>query len=127
MGRCRLPTVWASIPVLAIAVSWLGQRSRAAGALLLGLLVAFYGAETLVVAHDFAAATGRYTAGPIEKLAAHLEKAGIRFGYAPYSEAAVTTYFTEERVILADHEERYYPHDQGELRDPAVILTAAHA
>jgi hypothetical protein len=127
IGRYLLPIVSASIPLLAIAVSWLGQRSRAAGALLLALLVAFYGAETLGVARDFAAATGRYTAGPIEKLAAHLEKAGIRFGYAPYSEAAVTTYFTEERVVLADHEERYYPLDEVELRDPALILTADDA
>jgi len=122
VGRYLLPIATASIPLLAIAVSLVMARSRIAGALLLALLVVFYGAATAGIARDFAAATGRYTAGPIEKLAAHLERAGIRCGYAPYSEAAVTTYFMHERAILADYEERYYPRDEIDLRDPALIL-----
>jgi 4-amino-4-deoxy-L-arabinose transferase-like glycosyltransferase len=127
IGRYLLPIASAAIPLVAIAVSSASARSRTAGAALLGALVLFYGALTVRLQHDFRTTTGRYTAGPIERLAAYLEKAGIRFGYAPYSEAAVTTYFTGERTVLADYEERYYPRDEMTPHDPALILVDGDA
>jgi len=127
IGRYLLPIASASIPLLALGVSWTLARSRAAGVTLLALLVLFYGALTVKLARDFRTTPGRYTAGSIETLAAYLERAGIRFGYAPYSDAAVTTYFSEERVVLADYEERYFPREEMNPHDAALVLVDGDA
>jgi F5/8 type C domain-containing protein len=122
IGRYLLPIASSSIPLAAIGLAWLLERRPIAGVGLLVALLAFYAAQSLKLRRDFAAAAGRYTAGPIETLAGHLLRSGIRFAYADYSDAAVTTYFTEERVILADYEKRYYPLAEVDFRDPAIVL-----
>jgi 4-amino-4-deoxy-L-arabinose transferase-like glycosyltransferase len=127
IGRYLLPVASASIPLIALGVSWLAERRPIVGSLVGALLTLFYGAEAVRVAHDFRTMRGRYTAGPIESLAAHLEDRGIRFGYADYSEAAITTYFTQERVILSDYQERYFPLSEVAFRDPALVLTDGDA
>jgi 4-amino-4-deoxy-L-arabinose transferase-like glycosyltransferase len=127
IGRYLLPAASASIPLIALGVSWLAGRRPIVGFLVGAALTLFYGAVAIRVAHDFRAARGRYTAGPIESLAAHLEERGIRFGYADYSEAAITTYFTQERVILSDYHERYFPLNEIAFRDPALVLTEGDA
>jgi hypothetical protein len=127
IGRYLLPVASASIPLIALGVSWLAGRRPIVGSLVGVLLTLFYGAVAVRVAHDFRTARGRYTAGPIESLAAHLEERGIRFGYADYSEAAITTYFTQERVILSDYQERYFPLSEIAFRDPALVLTHGDA
>ena len=127
IGRYLLPVASASIPLIALGVSWLAGRLPVLGSLVGAGLTLFYGAVAIQVAHDFRVASGRYTAGPIESLAAHLEERGIRFGYADYSEAAITTYFTQERVILSDYQERYFPLREISFRDPALVLTEGDA
>jgi hypothetical protein len=122
IGRYLLPIASASIPLAALGLAELVKRRRALGVALLAALIAFYGAQTANLRRDFLTAGARYTAGPIEALARHLVRSGIRFAYADYSDAAVTTYFAEERVILADYAERYYPLAEVDFRDPAIVL-----
>ena len=122
IGRYFLPFHSAAVPLMALGVAWLLRRRRFAGALVLASIVVFYGAELVRFHGDLGASKGRYIAGPVEVLAAHLRRSGIRFGYADYGDAALTTYITQERVILADYEERYYPRDELPSEDAALIV-----
>ncbi len=122
IGRYLLPIASASIPLAGLGIAWLVERQRALGAALLVAVVGFYGAQTAKLRHDFRTASARYTAGPIEALAKHLVRSGIRFAYADYSDAAVATYFAKERVVLADYAERYYPMAEVDFRDPAIVV-----
>jgi hypothetical protein len=122
IGRYLLPLTTAATALLALGIASLYERRRALGVAALAALVAFYGRETVKLARDLRSMPGRYTAGPVDRLVAELDAAGIRFGYASYADAAVATYISAERLVIADYEERYYPMEEVDFRDPALVV-----
>jgi F5/8 type C domain/Dolichyl-phosphate-mannose-protein mannosyltransferase len=122
VARYLLPLVTSTFALVALAVAWLSRRSRALAAGTLLLLLGFYAAQIIEFHHSFALAKERPGAGPVERLAAHLEKTGIRYGYADYGDATITTYLARERVVLTDYIAARYPLDEVDFKDPAVIV-----
>jgi len=125
IGRYLLPITTSATVLLAVGIASLGSRRPVAGAAAFVMLAAFYAATTLELARDFASSRARYTAGPVDDLVPRLEKLGVRYGYASYADAAISTYIAGERVVLSDYEERYYPLDEVDFRDPALVLADA--
>jgi 4-amino-4-deoxy-L-arabinose transferase-like glycosyltransferase len=119
--RYLLPLASATMPLLAVGLARLGRRApwlRAALPAVLG----FYALQVVDFGHRLAAEPTRNGAGPVEHLGDFLPEAGIRFAYADWSDAMITTYLTDERVIVTDYHERTYPLAEADPRDPAVIL-----
>jgi hypothetical protein len=123
VARYLLPIVTSTFALTALALAWLAARSRALAAVaLLGLLV-FYGAQIVQFRHGLARPGDRPgVEGPVDQFADALLQSGIRFGYADYGDATITTYLTRDRVVLTDYNGARYPLDEVEFRDPAVIV-----
>lgn len=124
IGRYLLPLAGAAIPLAAIDLATLVHARRGLGLAIVLVVAAFYASGTVNLVRDFRGQSGRYTAGPADALAAELERAGIRCGYAPYSDAAVVTWVTAERVVLQDYEDRYYPAAEFACNRPALVTLA---
>jgi hypothetical protein len=123
VARYLLPIVTSTLVLSALAIAWLAARSHAlAGVVLLGLL-GFYGAQIVQLRDGLARPGDRPgVEGPVERLAAALLRTGIRFGYAEYGDATITTYLTRDRVVLTDYFAQRYPLSEVDFRDPAVIV-----
>jgi len=123
VARYLLPIATSGLALTALALAWLAARSRALAAVaLLGLLV-FYGAQIVQFRHGLARPGDRPgVEGPVDQLADSLLQSGIRFGYADYGDATITTYLTRDRVVLTDYIGARYPLDEVEFHDPAVIV-----
>jgi 4-amino-4-deoxy-L-arabinose transferase-like glycosyltransferase len=121
--RYLLPIVTATLVLEAAAIAWLMDQSRLLGAVVLGGLVVLYGVQIVALGIGFQTSTERPGAiGPVDKLARALLQAGVRFGYADYADATITTYLTRDRVVLTDYGAAHYPLDEVDFRDPAVIV-----
>jgi hypothetical protein len=121
--RYLLPIVTATLVLEAAAIAWLMDQSRLLGAFVLSGLVVLCGIQILALGVGFRTSTERPGAiGPVDKLARTLLQAGVRFGYADYADATITTYLTRDRVVLTDYGAAHYPLDEVDFRDPAVIV-----
>ncbi len=121
--RYLLPIVTSTLVLLAGALAWLTNRSRALGVMALSGLILLYGAQIFALGAGFKKSRERPGAiGPVDKLAHALLQTGVRFGYADYADATITTYLTHDRVVLTDYGAAHYPLDEVEFRDPAVIV-----
>jgi hypothetical protein len=121
--RYLLPIVTATLVLLSAAMAWVMARSRLLGIVAFGGLVLLYSVQIVGLALGFTRSQERPGAiGPVDKLASALLQAGIRFGYADYADATITTYLAGERVVLADYGGAHYPLDEVDFRDPAVIV-----
>ncbi len=93
--RYLLPIVTATLVLLSAAIAWLMARSRPLGIIAFGGLVLLYGVQIVGLALGFSRSQERPGAiGPVDKLADALLQAGVRFGYADYADATITTYLT---------------------------------
>jgi hypothetical protein len=123
VARYLLPIVTSTMALTALAVTWLSARSRPLAALALTGLLVFYGLEIVEFRKGLATPGDRPgVTGPVDKLADTLLQKGVRFGYADYGDATITTYLTRDRVILTDYIAARYPLDEVDFRDPAVIV-----
>ena len=122
VARYLLPIATSTLVLAAAAVAWLMSRSRALGVAVLSGLALLYGLQIFELAVGFTRLRERPGAGPVDKLAPALLQAGIRFGYAEYGDATITTYLTRDRVVLTDYPGVRYPLDEVDFRDPAVIV-----
>jgi F5/8 type C domain-containing protein/dolichyl-phosphate-mannose-protein mannosyltransferase len=123
VARYLLPIVTSTFALTALALAWLAARSRALAAVALLGLLAFYGAQIAQFRHGLARPGDRPgVEGPVDQLADTLLQSGIRFGYADYGDATITTYLTRDRVVLTDYIGARYPLDEVDFRDPAVIV-----
>jgi len=122
LERYLVPFATATIPLSALAVEWLLERKRALGLSVLGLALALYGREVLELHRDFVKMPARFFAGPVEELSKYLLQSPIRFAYADYGDAMITTFLTRDRVIVTDYQNRRYPIDEERIENPAVIL-----
>ncbi len=120
--RYLLPIATSALVLLAGALAWLMDRSRALGVAALCGLTLFYGAQIFALGVGFTRMRERPGAGRVDELAPALLQAGIRFGYADYGDATITTYLTRDRVVLTDYPAARYPLDEVDFRDPAVIV-----
>ena len=119
--RYLLPLATATMPLLAIGLAWLGRRALWLSAAL-PVVLGFYAEQVADFGHRLASEPTRNGAGPVERLRRFLPEAGIRFAYADWGDAMITTYLTDERVVVTDYRERTYPSNEAEPRDPAVII-----
>ncbi|HSD11307.1 MAG TPA: discoidin domain-containing protein [Candidatus Binatia bacterium] len=123
VARYLLPIVTSTLALTALALAWLATRSPALAALSSLGLVVFYGAQIVQFRNALARPGDRPgVEGPVDQLAYTLLQSGIRFGYAEYGDATITTYLTRDRVVLTDYFGARYPLDEVEFRDPAVIV-----
>jgi hypothetical protein len=122
VARYLLPIATATLVLLAGAIAWLMHRSRVIGAATLGGLMLLYSLQIAALGDGFARLRQRPGAGPVDELAPALIEAGVRFGYADYGDATITTYLTRDRVVLTDYLGLRYPLDEVDFRDPAVIV-----
>ncbi len=122
LERYLVPFATATIPLSALAVEWLLERKRALGLSVLGLALALYAREVLELHRDFVKMPARFFAGPVEELSKYLLQSPIRFAYADYGDAMITTFLTRDRVIVTDYQNRRYPIDEERIENPAVIL-----
>ncbi|MET0152107.1 MAG: discoidin domain-containing protein [Candidatus Binatia bacterium] len=122
VARYLLPIATSTLVLVAAAVAWLLNRSRALGVAALSGLALLYGLQIFAFGEGFAQRRGRPGAGHVDQLAPALLQAGIRFGYADYGDATITTYLTRDRVVLTDYPGLRYPLDEVDFRDPAVIV-----
>ncbi len=121
--RYLLPIVTATLVLEAAAIAWLIDRSRALGVIAFGGLIVLYGVQIVALGVGFLRSQERPGAiGPVDKLASELLRSGIRFGYADYADATITTYLTRDKVVLTDYGAAHYPLDEVDFRDPAVIV-----
>jgi hypothetical protein len=122
VSRYLLPITTATLVLLAGGIAWLMHRSRVIGAAVLGGLVLLYTLQIVALGVGFTRLRQRPGAGPVDELAPALIEAGVRFGYADYGDATITTYLTRDRVVLTDYLGLRYPLDEVDFRDPAVIV-----
>jgi F5/8 type C domain/Dolichyl-phosphate-mannose-protein mannosyltransferase len=123
VARYLLPIVTSTLALTALAVTWLSARSRALAALALTALLVFYGLQIVEFRKGLATGGERPgVTGPVEKLADTLLQKGVRFGYADYGDATITTYLSRDQVVLTDYIAARYPLDEVAFRDPAVIV-----
>jgi hypothetical protein len=122
VARYLLPLTTSTLALLAAAIAWLMSRSRVLGVAAFSGLISLYGLQILALGDGFTRLRERPGAGPVDELAPALLEAGIRFGYADYGDATITTYLTRDRVVLTDYPGLRYPLDEVDFRDPAVIV-----
>jgi hypothetical protein len=122
LERFLMPMTTVTIPLLALGVAWLVRRSRILGVAVLTALLWFYGLQAIAMHDHFKGAWPRFWAGPVDGLSDYLLHSPIRFGYADYGDAAITTYLTHDQVVVADYQQWRYPLTELDLRDPAIIV-----
>ncbi len=122
VARYLLPIATSTLLLLAAVIAWLMDRSRALGVATIIGLTLLYGQQIFALGVGFTRLRERPGAGPVDELAPALLQAGIRFGYADYGDATITTYLTRDRVVLTDYPGLRYPLDEVDFRDPAVIV-----
>jgi hypothetical protein len=120
--RYLLPITTSTLVLLAAAIAWLMDRSRTLGIAALSGLSLMYGAQIFALGVGFQRSTERPGAGRVDELAPALLQSGIRFGYADYGDATITTYLTRDRVVLTDYPAARYPLDEVDFRNPALIV-----
>src|SRR5437773_1379181 len=81
-----------------------------------------YGGEVFELHRHFVDTPARFFAGPVEGLSKYLLRSPIRFAYADYGDAMITTFLTRDRVVVTDYQSRRYPIDEERIENPAVIL-----
>jgi hypothetical protein len=124
LERYLVPFATATIPLSAIGLAWLFERTRKTALALLALVLVLNAREVVDLHRHFVEAPARFFAGPVEGLARHLEKTPIRFAYADYGDAMITTFLTRDRVVVTDYQNRRYPVDEENVKDAAVVLHA---
>jgi hypothetical protein len=122
LERFLMPMTSVTLPLAALGVAWIAERSKVIGTLVLVALLGFYAAQITAMHSHFAAPVPRFWAGQVDGLAAYLLRSPIRSAYADYGDAAITTYLTKDRVVVADYKEWRYPLDEVDFRDPAVLV-----
>jgi 4-amino-4-deoxy-L-arabinose transferase-like glycosyltransferase len=122
IARYLLPATTATIVLIALALSALVQRSPLAGGVVAAALLALYVAEARDLHRSFATLRQHPGAGNVESLLKHVLTSGIRYGYADYGDATLTTYLARDRVVLLDYAGLRYPSDEIDPHDPAVIV-----
>ena len=123
VARYLLPIVTATLALGGAALAWLAERSRVVAFSVLGLLLVFYSVQIEDFRRGLAKPGDRPgVTGPVTELADHLERSGIRYGYADYGDATLATYLTRERVVLTDYTGARYPLDEVDFHDPAIIV-----
>jgi hypothetical protein len=122
VARYLLPLVTSTLALMALAVAWLAGRSRRLAAMALCGLTALYGVEIAGYRQGFVTARGRPGAGPVDGLARYLLHTPIRFGYADYGDATITTFLSGDRIVLTDYYGARYPLEEVEFADPALIV-----
>lgn len=121
--RYMLPLVTATLALLAAGLAWVAERSRPVAAVAIAGLLVFYAIQIVDLGRGLAKPGERPgVTGPVTKLADHLQNAGIRYGYADYGDATLTTYLTRERVILTDYFGARYPLEEVDFHDPAIVV-----
>ena len=105
-----------------MAIDWLLERRRAIGALVLALVLVLYAREVLELHRHFVEAPMRFFAGRVDELSTYLMHSPIRFAYAEYGDAMITTFLAHDRVVITDYQNRRYPIDEEKVENPAVIL-----
>ena len=120
--RYLLPIVTATLVLEAAAVAWLMDQSRLLGTVVLSGLVVLSGVQIVALGIGFQRSSERPGAGRVDQLAPTLLQSGIRFGYADYGDATITTYLTRDRVVLTDYPAARYPLEEVDFRDPALIV-----
>jgi 4-amino-4-deoxy-L-arabinose transferase-like glycosyltransferase len=122
VARYLLPATTATIVLIALGLSALFDRSRLAGSAAIVALLTLYVAEVRDLHRGFVTLTQRAGAGQVESLLEHVLASGIRYGYADYGDATITTYLARDRVVLLDYHGLRYPSDEVDAHDPAVIV-----
>jgi F5/8 type C domain len=122
--RYFLPLASATMPLIAIGVARIDRRTVWFLGVLAGLSL-FYGVQAVDFGRRLASERGRNSAGSVERLRDFLTRDAIRFAYAGWGDAMITTYLTDERTIVTDYQERTYPLAEVAFRDPAIILRDA--
>jgi hypothetical protein len=122
--RYLIPMASATMPLLAIGLVRLSRERRWLAAIL-PAVVCLYALQLFGFGQLLSAEPTRNGAGPVERLRDFLPKAGIRFAYADWGDAMITTFLTHERTIVTDYHERTYPLGEVDSREPAVILSNA--
>lgn len=105
-----------------MAIDRLLARRRAAGMVALVLLLSLYARQAFDLHRRFVEAPSRFFAYRVDELSRYLVQSPIRFAYAEYGEAMITTFLTRERVVVTDYQNRRYPIDEENVDNPAVIL-----
>jgi hypothetical protein len=98
------------------------EQSRLLGTVVLSGLILLYGAQIFALGVGFQRSSERPGAGRVDQLAPALLQSGIRFGYADYGDATITTYLTRDRVVLTDYPAARYPLEEVDFRNPALIV-----
>jgi hypothetical protein len=122
LERYLVPLATATIPLTAMALDWLLARHRALGGLLLISLLGLYAREVVDLHSYFAGTPVRFFCGRVDELSRYLMRSPIRFAYAEYGDAMITTFLTRDRVVVTDYQNRRYPIDEQKVENPAVIL-----
>ena len=122
VARYLLPLTTTTLSLTALAIGWIAQRSKPLAGIVLCGLLAFYGAQLVEYRQGFVTTPARAGAGPVEGLSRYLLRAGIKFGYADYGDATITTFLTGDRVVLTDYHVARYPLDEVDFHDPALIV-----
>jgi hypothetical protein len=122
--------IWptATLPLSATAIDWLLERRRAVGASVLALLLVLYASGGIDLHRQFVETPRRFFAGRVDELSKYLMHSAIRFAYADYGDAMITTFLGRDRVVVTDYQNRRYPIEEGKVEDPAfstMSLTAA--
>jgi hypothetical protein len=122
LERYLVPFATATIPLSAMAIDRLFSRRRLAGAATLVLLLSLYAQGAWDLHQHFVNAPSRFFAGRVEELSRYLVGSPIRFAYAEYGDAMITTFLARDRVVVTDYQNRRYPIDEQNVENPAVIL-----
>jgi hypothetical protein len=122
LERYLVPFITATIPLSAIASAWLIERRRALGLGVLGLALALYAREVVDLHRRFVEMPARFFAGPVDGLSRYLVSSPIRFAYADYGDAMITTFLARDRVVVTDYQNRRYPSSEEKVENPAIIL-----
>jgi hypothetical protein len=122
LERYLVPFASATIPLTAMAIDWLLARRRALGALLLVSLLGLYAREVVDLHWRFGGTPVRFFCGRVDELSRYLVRSPIRFAYAEYGDAMITTFLARDRVVVTDYQNRRYPIDEEKVENPAIIL-----
>ncbi len=122
VARYLLPITTATFALTALAIGWLAARSRILGGAALALLIGVYAVQIAEFRRGLVSSPRPGVEGPVDELAEHLLRSGIRYGYADYGDSTITTYLTRDRVVLTDFSGERYPLDEVDFHDPAVIV-----
>ena len=127
LDRFLMPLTSSTLPLLALGIAWVSRRRAVVATSLLAAVVCLYGAEIHAMHDHYAAPARRAWAGDVDELSRYLARSPIRCAYAEYGDAAITTYLTRDRVVVADYREWRYPLDEVDFRDPALIVAGKGA